>query len=237
MADPYRYRRAADASAEDDAAFAAELGLSIDSLLRLAGAWRRYRDPTMLPGAPRPVSASDVANAKKLPPSSVDLSAVDDKRRSEVARRIDVIYRYLLVECPQKADRVSAAAEFGVTPNRFTRIVRKWILDRNPLDIPGATTPRWAWRKNETARMRISAILDSALAALGPESPVTLVFHRVKMECRAEGLNAPGLKRIYQRVAEIRKGDGGCSTNAAPDLATCRSLLRSDYEEKESTVI
>lgn len=189
-------------SATDDRRFAEELGLSVDSLLRLAAAWRLHGDAAYLQGARAGADAADREAAKALAPSQVDMGAIPPDRTAETLRRIGVIHRHLQIADPSIADRSAAAAEFGVLPVRFARIVRAWMLHRDPRVIPGATAPRRKWRKDTSRRERLQGLLDEVLASLGSGATVAAAIPIMEARCAAEGLAMPSPSTLY----EWRKG-------------------------------
>lgn len=192
-------------SSADDRLYAAELGLSHDSLFRLAAAWRRHGDPNSLQGArPRP-GLNAVAAAITAAEGDIDLSKVSPARRAETRRRIRIIRDHLKIKNPSREDVDRSAALFGVQRYRFNRIVKTWILHRDPAAIPGAVTPA---RRTQRKKPRITQDTEQAIADAINELGVTatsLAIHaRASALCRDRGCAPPAKSTVYYRLQTAR---------------------------------
>lgn len=212
-----RYCTIESPTEEDDRNFAAELGLSTDSLFRLAAAWRRHGDIDALQGASVRLTSADRALALEVARGELDMSGVTPARRAETLRRIDVIRRYLEIPSPSRADRLASAKAMDLTPERFTRVLRAWLLHRSPEAIPGATVPRRQWRKKLKKRERLHELLDLAINRAGAGASVVRIRELFEEYCRDDGLKPPSQGTIYKWVRQLR------SKTAQPSLETAKS--------------
>lgn len=135
-----RYVAIQNPTAEDDRAFAQELGLSEHMLWRLATAWLAHRKAAALPGARKPAdwTPEQRREAARDALGPVDLSGVRPTRRTEALARIRAVGHYLTIENPSSEDQAAAAESVGVSRLHFRRLVREWIHHRNAGALPGA---------------------------------------------------------------------------------------------------
>lgn len=187
---------------EDDVLFAEELGLTTDSLLRLAAAWRAHGSEALLRGGRlrRPRLEGEARN--EILAHDLDMEGVEPSRRGELLRRIRIIQGYLAGD--DGPDRGAAAAEMGVSPTRFDALVREWTMHRRPSLMPGAAagSPRWYRRSDE--RQRVDCLLERIVRDADADVPVRTLHEHLLTACAAEGLRPLGISQTYQRVREIR---------------------------------
>ena len=203
-------------SAQEDRAHAEELGLSVDSLFRLAAAWRLHGEKLAMRGthAARP-RRDDPAWAEILA-EMVDVDGVHPSRQEETLRRIRVIQAYLAIDDPRPEDRTAAAAEIGVTPNRFSALTREWSLHRDPSKMPGAKPGRRRWGFRDRRRDRVHDLLRSVFSET-PEASVAAMHERHVAACAAEELKPLGLAQTYAVVAKLRRArDQSLATSSSP---------------------
>lgn len=187
----------------DDAAYAAELRLSIDSLLRLAAAWRKSQNPdkirTTYRNPPDEIRRSAIAAA-----TDPDLSSVHPDKRAETSRRIAVVRRYLALDKPTATDIDAAASSLGMTRASAERLMDVWLLHRRAEAMPGAVAPSRKWRKNQGERRRSHEIVRETFVELGPDAAGATILARATDRCAAEGIRPLGPSRTYDVVRELR---------------------------------
>jgi len=122
-----------------NARFAAELGLSVNSLLIMSADWRRHRNVALLQGDLPKITPEDRANALEALRGDVDMAGVAPTRLAETSRRLAILRAFLEIGSPTMDDRRDAATQMGVNPANFMKTVRRWTLHRSALVIPGAT--------------------------------------------------------------------------------------------------
>lgn len=190
---------------EDDERFAAELGLSRDSLYRLAAAWRRHGDPEALQGSRVRAEANAVPLAVATASGTLDLSGVSPTRRLQTRRRIEIIRDYLQIERPAKADVVDAAALIGVRPYRFKRMVKIWLLYRDPAALPGAVIPK---RRSNRLRPAVDEVAEKSVAdailELGADASCAAVHARTEQICQDRQCKVPSRSTVYNRLKTER---------------------------------
>ena len=197
-----RYAGIRQATRDDDVAFAAELGLSLDSLARLATIWRRHRDERLLLGrtaAIRTVGASD----SQIFRNYVDMTGVPETKRRQTLQRIRLIQHYLRATNARAADMEAAAAEAGLSAERFATLVRIWKLHADPAEMPGGSR-RVAPHRKDPARTRMIATLRRIVSEAFPNEPVGVIYERYIESCSLDGNTPLSLPRVYALVREFR---------------------------------
>lgn len=194
---------------DDDDCFAAELGLSRDGLRQLARAWRRHADPALLPGAYTRATSEDRQLAREAA-AAPDLSAVDPARRVAIRRRIAELGVFLAVENPTADDEERSAGRLGMSTAAFRRLLRSWILARNPAALAGGSTPpRLPHRHKQTIPAAVEALIADAIEGLGPQANALAVHRVVARRCTEEALKVPSKVTVHQRFVEARARSGG----------------------------
>lgn len=101
------------------------------------------------------------------------LEAIDSSRRSEAARRIAILDRYIAIPLPDGEDDARHAAEVGVGTQQFLRIARIWRNHRRADLLPGARTTRGgtsqpdrSTRRTAGPAMRRSLVIDEVAVDL-----------------------------------------------------------------------
>jgi hypothetical protein len=191
-------------TAGDDRRFADELGLSEDSLVRLATAWRMHRDARLLAGPEVALSREDAPSRDAVMIEEIDMEGVDPDRRQEQLRRIRIIQAHLLAQERGDTDLAAAASEMGVSSARFSSLVKRWRMNASARAMPGAARGVRVWRRNEEERRRRLAILR-ALLEPDPRTPIIGIHQRLTEECRRQGLQPLSLPRVHGLVREIRR--------------------------------
>lgn len=209
---------------EDDDRFAAELELSRDMLRQLARSWRQHADPALLQGAYTRATLEDRQSARDAA-EDPDLSAVDPARRATIRRRIAELSRFLALERPTAVDEERSAARLGMSTAAFRRLLRSWILARNPAALAGGSTPpRLPHRHKQTITAAVEALIADAIEELGPQANALAVHRAVARRCAEEGLKVPGKVTVNQRFVEARaRSRGG---QGEPMLATDHVALQ-----------
>ena len=96
------------------------------------------------------------------------MAGIDPERRVEMRRRVRLIRDY--VAGPRTAERrEGAAAELGVTPGQFLRLVRIWRETGSPARLHGAGAPGRARRPTRSLAPGVEAIIGAAIDELGRE--------------------------------------------------------------------
>jgi hypothetical protein len=126
-----------------------------------------------------------------------DLSFVAPERRDEVLRRIAVVERFL--EAPGRAAAETAAAELGLRPTQFYRLVRAWREHGKPDLLAGSSRPRPLRSLASSAQ---TAIVDLAATEL-PDAPVETVALRALALGTAAGVAMPALNSV-RKIIEMR---------------------------------
>jgi hypothetical protein len=191
-------------TAEDDRRFAEELGLTEDSMLRLARAWRLHRDARLLAGPDVALSRQGAPDRAALLAQEIDMDGVDPDRRIEMLRRIRIIQSYIEDHERGCADRNAAAADIGVSAARFATLVKRWRMHASAKAMPGATRGARVWRRNEEQRRRRMDILRT-LFEPDPTAPIVSLHERLTHECRRQGLQPLSLPRVHGLVREMRR--------------------------------
>lgn len=194
-----RYAAIASPTREDDEAFASELGLSVDSLWRLARAWRL--------GAAGEVGVEDqtTLRARALEAArDPDLSEVSPSRHPLMEARLQVIADHLEIVRPTPADVTAAAKTLELTVPSFRRLLREWIRHRNPALLAGGSTPM---RKARYERKEIASRepqMVRALANLGTQVSSMALHREVVRLCEIDGVAPPGQPTTYARLMRAR---------------------------------
>lgn len=198
-----RYVKLARPSERDDQAFAAELGLSVDSLLRLSAAWRLRKEPTSLMGAGLVFEQLRGAEGWDVPLSEIDVSEVLTSRVKETIRRIGVVQDFLRIATPTTDDLEMGAAAIGVSRQAFRRMVRLWLLHRRAAAMPGAGRTSLGRRRTHAGRR--AKELAVALRKAMPNQPVAMVHAALVTGCAREGLRPPSAPTLYRWLANDRR--------------------------------
>lgn len=188
-------------TALDDAEAASELGLAVDTMIRLAKSWRRHRDETLLVGRATALARRGEASEAQIMAEDVDLAGVRPERRDEIIRRIRIIQRHLASAAQGIDDTVACAAEMGVSPVRFIRLTQTWMLLARPEEMPGATRNGTPWRR-KPGRLRRLDLLRAALAEADPDAPLRAAYGAFVSACVAEGIKPLSRPRFYALAKE-----------------------------------
>lgn len=197
-------------AAEDESA-AAELGMSVDSMLRMAAGWRKHKSETLLVGQAAALKRNGEASREKIMAATIDLDLVRPDRRTEILRKIRIIQRYLAgTELGRDtADAAEiAAAEMGVSLGRFQVITQTWMLLARAEALPGATRRATSWRREPTYSRRRD-LLKSTLEKHRLERNLRVVYDAFLIACANENLKPLSLPRFYGIVQELRKTQDG----------------------------
>lgn len=201
-------------TAFDDAETASELGLAVDTMIRLANSWRRQRDETLLVGRATALARRGKASEAEIMAEDVDLEGVRADRRDELTRRIRIIQRHLASAARGVDDTAASAAEMGVSPQRFIRLTQAWVLQARPDAMPGAMRSGTPWRR-QPERLRRTALLREALADADPEAPLSAAYAAFVAACNGEGLKPLSRPRFYAlakeqgAVRQVRSAEDG----------------------------
>lgn len=198
-----RYVELALPDEADDERFAAELGLSTESLARLAATWRSHRDPDMLIGSGVRVNRRKAASDADAMAADVDLDGVHPSRRRATLRRVRAIQGYL---AGSGGSSEAVARRLGVSPTYFQRLVRIWLLHKRASALPGANvvTTR-TWRRRQGPRRQVHEILRRTVAAAPEGTTVVEIFAKFQEEVRAAGLKPLAIARVYALVRQYRR--------------------------------
>lgn len=199
-----RYVALEPPSSEDDARFAEELGLSVDSLLRLAAAWRAHGSEALLRGGRRRRPPPTGEARQELLAEEIDMEGVAPARRDELLRRIRIVQSYLARGPAVGPTRLEAAARIGVSPTRFDALVREWSLHRRAALMPGAAVRGPRWYRRSTDRLRVETILRRIVRDAPTRTPTRTIHDELVAACAKEGLRPLGLSRTHTRVREMR---------------------------------
>ncbi|MDH7639960.1 hypothetical protein [Sphingomonas oryzagri] len=199
---------------EIDDAFAAEIGLSVDSLIRMATAWRRLGEAKFLQGSGYRPSELDRIEALEALERGVDLDEVPASRRPEIRKRLRAIRQYLRIEQPDSTDVSKAADRLGMTSHQFRKMVRIWIMFRSAVAVPGAYAAKRPRRKNTQTTDMIAMFIRRALEELGDDARGDAVHARTVELCGEAGIRPPALSTTYERLRSLRskeraRGEGG----------------------------
>lgn len=194
-----RYTAIASPTREDDEAFAKELGLSVDSLWRLARAWRL--------GVVDEASAEDqtAARARALDAArEPDLSGVSPSRRPLMEERLKVIARHLEIPASTPADLMTAATSLDLTVASFRRLLRGWIRHRNPALLPGGSSPMRNTRYQRKVLASCEQQMAQALTNLGTQVSSMALHREVVRLCEVDGVKPPVQTTVYARLMRAR---------------------------------
>lgn len=217
-----RYSRIESPTLLDDERFAAELGLSVDTLYRLARLWRHHEDPALLTGARTKSTAVDLAAALAAT-ADPDLSGVNPTRRPLIRSRIAALRSFLQITQPTREDEIASATAIGMSPDAFRRLYRSWVLARDPAALPGGSTPaRTPKRRSPAISQETERVIAEAIAALGPDASSLAVHRKVAERCKAEGLPPPDRSTVYYRFVAAR---ATMQRNEPPSIAVDHSAL------------
>lgn len=221
-----RYVALASPSADDDNRFAEQLGLSVDSLLRLAASWRRHGRIDTLQGARAKPTEHDRALAIAVASGDLDMSRVSPTRRAETRRRIEIIRDYMLIEKPSIEDNDRAAEAAGMQRYRFNRMVKAWQIHRDPTAIPGSVTPaRRPRRKNPTISQDAEQAIRDAILELGHDAAGASIYDLAVQLCAQRGVTPASAATTYLRIADARSGGGPPSHGIVLDHTALRLLV------------
>lgn len=191
-------------TADDDVAFAAELGLSTDSLVRLAAAWRRHGDTLRLQGSRYLPTQADRHAALEALRGEVDLGEVPESRRGELRRRLDAIRRFLEADEFDTEAWAAAAAKLGITARQFAKIVHAWTIHRSPAAVPGARAAKRPRRKSTAAFDSIQERVRQALDELGSKARGADVHRRVVELSEQAGVAPPSRTTVHEHLQRLR---------------------------------
>jgi hypothetical protein len=207
---------------EDDNRFAAELGLNVDSLYRLAQAWRLHGEARALHGAYTKITEQDRLDALAAT-INPELTGVNPIRREDTLRRIEALGCYLAISEPSRQDILRIAASVGLQEQGFRQMLRKWLLHRSPMILPAARRPLLApQRKKPKIGAPVDDLITQALTELSAGAPAMKVQRRVAALCRDAGLQPPSSSTIYYRVMKAR---AAAEDTADPHLCIDHSAL------------
>ncbi|MBP2513766.1 hypothetical protein [Sphingomonas sp. PvP018] len=198
-----RYNAIERPDADDDAAAAAELGMSIDRLIRLATAWRRYRRETLLVGQTAALAREGGAARQDVMAETIDLDLVRPEQRDEILRRIRIMQRHIAAAEVGQGDEVVAAQAIGVSTVRFRELLKNWRLHARPEALPGATRRSTPWRR-QPDRARRQDLLRVALGNADPGTSLRSVYEAFRAACVVENIKPPSLPRFYGIVQTLR---------------------------------
>lgn len=201
-----RYNAIERPDVDDDTAAAAELGLSVDSFLRLAAVRRRHRSETLMVGRTAALERDGVAERALVMAATIELDLVRPERRDEILRKIRIIQRHIAAIELGEGDEKAAAKEMGVTIAHFRVLVRTWMLQARAEALPGATRRGTSWRRRPSHARR-QELLRAALADAVPDAPLRTVYDAFAVACRDEDLKPLSLPRFYAIVQDLRNGD------------------------------
>lgn len=188
----------------DDERFANELGVSRDTLYRLAAAWRRHPDEASLQGSRIRTGAAE-RQAALAAAVSPDLRGVDPSRRPEISRRIGIVRNLLEIACPSREDVKAAAVAMGMHESAFRRLLRIWLLHRDAASLPGAKRPmRIPHRRARTVPVEVERIVTRTMREAGPDVSSVGLHRMVDARCRELGLKAPSQSTLYHRLMAMR---------------------------------
>lgn len=204
---------------EEDSRFAAELGLTVDSLLRLSAAWRVHGTRLPMRGSRirRPIVEGEVG--AEILAEDVDMEGVDPSRREETLRRIRVIQGYLAPPLSEALTRADAAARIGVSETRFDALVREWTLHRRAAAMPGANVRPQRWYRHSPARLRVREILTDVASSAGRTASVKSIHDEMTAICVEEELTPLGLTQTHAFVKKVR-AEEHASSSTIPNRGT-----------------
>lgn len=199
-----RYAKLDPPSPDDDRRHAEELGLSVDSLWRLAAAWRAHGDNTTIRGARVVRPDGEGRDAPAIMATDIDMQGVRPDRRDETLRRIRVIQKYVGNPSRTAQDRLAGAREMRVSPNRFDMVVRQWCLHPKASLMPGAAPIKRRYGFRTPERIRVHEILHEIVRSSDPEKTVKSIHDDLVEACTSEGLKPLALQRLYPIVRQLR---------------------------------
>ena len=205
-----RYIAIESPTAKNDEATAADLGLAVESMIRLAKVWRRSRSELMLIGKSTALAAEGGAANDAIMAGEIDLAGVRPDRRDEILRRIRVIQAHIAATQRGEGDIGTAAARLGVSVNRFRVLLQTWMLEARAEALPGATRRSNRWRRQPRHTRRL-ALVRSAIEAADPRAPLRGAYDAFVSACLGEGLTPLSLVRFYALAQETRNGTAQAS--------------------------
>lgn len=198
-----RYVAEENGSEALDLRYAAEIGLTVDSIRRMAKDWLSHRDPNLIKGAKAQETEIDrlaAIEAAKKP----NLRNVDPARRQEIIHKIGVIRRHLEIGEPTEADEDAGSRDLGVSRKKFREIVRSWTLNPDPTTLPRASRRRRRMNGMMTVRPEVSSFIGQAIAEMGIDASSLKIHKRVADLCMDAGLKTPSNATVYYRLMEAR---------------------------------
>lgn len=151
---------------------------------------------------------SEVKKEKRM---LYDLSGVDPRRRSDIARRIEAAERF--DENPGRTTAENEAKGLGISTSAFYNLVAEWRRHRDPMKMPGARTRRRGHGIEQSAAQLIERI-----AGEHPESRIGDVIFRVKEYASIHGVGLPTDQTIGTHVRRLRE-------RTAPDIPPVSHFL------------
>lgn len=130
----------------------------------------------------------------------LDFSRVAPHRRDEVARRIEIIERYVARE----TSRREAIAQLGLTEVSFWILVRGWLDNGRPEALMGSGKER---KKVDSVSDAQRQLISDAEAAARTQS-VSQVMERARRLAELRGVGLPGVTTMKTLIGEIRRGRG-----------------------------
>lgn len=188
----------------DDAAAAAELGLSVDRTIRLAAAWTRHRSEALLVGPTAALNRGEEAPMHKVMAETITLEGVRPTWRDETLRRIRIVQRHIAADAEGGGDERAAAEEMGVSIIQFRLIAQAWRLHARAETLPGATRRGTPWRR-QPERIRRMELLRSVIDGADPSRTLRAAYDVFVALCREEDLQPLSLPRFYGIANGMRK--------------------------------
>ena len=151
-------------------------------------------------------------------------AGIDLVRHATVRRRIDLVKGYLAGERSAER-RERAAAELGVTPGQFLRLVRIWRETGSPEKLHGAGAPGSTRKPARSLPPETEAAIAAAINDLGTGVPYTTLVAEIERRCDQLGIRKPAGSTVWDRLNRRRGGPAG-PTGDAPTVTILKCSLR-----------
>jgi len=134
---------------------------------------------------------------------SPDLSLVDPDRRTEIARKIEVVENFL--KEPGRRSAEAHAAELGIGVTQFYRLVRVWSERKAPEALAGAIRRRGGYRHPKGLDDAQLALVRGTEAGMADEPILERVLNRIYQHAATMGAAMPSRPTVRAALAAARR--------------------------------
>lgn len=165
--------------------------------------------------------------------TALDLTEVDPLNWERAQARARAVQAYLALPKRNGVERDRLAAELGISPNLFSRLVAAWKAGKgvDGLMVNG----RKGFRTSTRLDRRSAEIMQSAIAFHGVNATLKEVKAAVLNQCAKESLKAPSTATIHTHLVRSRSEQQ--ATNVQPLIVVGEVLVMLPCQDEAGEIV